>query len=117
MNNNLAKSTDYLGKTVTIKIDRQFGTKHPKHGFVYELNYGFVPDTISPDGEELDAYLLGVGEPVEAFTGRCIAIIHRTNDDDDKLIIVPEGKEFSDDDIRALTHFQEQFFKSEIVRQ
>lgn len=114
--NKITNSAEYLGKAVTIKIDRKLGSKHPKHSFIYELNYGFVPDTVSPDGEELDAYLLGVDEPVETFTGRCTAIIHRTNDDDDKLIVVPEGKEFSDDDIRALTHFQEQFFESEIVR-
>lgn len=116
MSNNFTKSTDYLGKTVTIKVDRQLGSKHPKHDFVYELNYGFVPNTVAPDGEELDAYVLGIDTPVETFTGQCIAVIHRTNDDDDKLIITPEGKEFSDDEIRALTHFQEQFFKSEIVR-
>ncbi|MFH2004257.1 MAG: inorganic diphosphatase, partial [Bacteroidota bacterium] len=87
-----------------------------KHGFVYEVNYGYLQGVLAPDGEELDAYLLGVDTPVETFTGRCVAIIHRTNDDDDKLVIVPEGKEFSDDEIRAMTHFQEQFFKSEIVR-
>ncbi len=116
MSNNFTKSTEYLGKTVTIQIDRKLGSKHPKHDFVYELNYGFVPDTAAPDGEELDAYLLGVDIPVETYTGRCVAVIHRTNDDDDKLIVVPEGKEFSDEDIRAQTHFQEQFFKSEIVR-
>lgn len=113
---NLTTSTEYLGKTVTIQIDRKLRSKHPKHDFVYELNYGFVPNTVAPDGEELDAYLLGVDTPVETYTGRCIAVIHRTNDDDDKLVVVPEGKEFSDDDIRALTHFQEQFFKSIIVR-
>ncbi|MFH1178111.1 MAG: inorganic diphosphatase [bacterium] len=112
----MTKPSDYLGKTVTIKIDRQLGSKHPKHNFIYELNYGFVPDTVAPDGEELDAYLLGVDTQVETFTGRCVAIIHRTNDDDDKLVVVPEGKNFSDDEIRALTHFQEQFFKSVIVR-
>ncbi|NNM83715.1 inorganic pyrophosphatase [Candidatus Parcubacteria bacterium] len=113
---NHTNATDYLGKMITIEIDRVLSSKHPKHGFVYEINYGFVPGTVSPDGEELDAYLLGVDTPIKTFTGRCIAVIHRTNDDDDKLIVVPEGKDFSDDDIRALTHFQEQFFKSEIVR-
>jgi len=113
----MIKPTDYLGKMVMVSIDRALGSKHPKHDFVYELNYGFVPDTVAPDGEELDAYVFGVDTPTETFTGRCIAIIHRTNDDDDKLVVVPEGKEFSDDEIRALTHFQEQFFKSEIVRQ
>ena len=106
----------YLGQTITIKIDRPFGSKHPKHGFIYPLNYGFIPGTVSGDGEELDCYVLGVFEPVEEFTGKCIAIIHRTDDDDDKLVVVPEGKYYSNDAIDALTEFQEQYFKHEIIR-
>lgn len=106
---------DYLNKTVAVKIDRPMGSHHPKHGFIYPINYGFIPDTISGDGEELDAYLLGVFEPVETYTGKVIAIIHRTNDDDDKLIIAPEDKTYTPDQIRALTEFQERFFKSEII--
>ena len=107
---------DYLGKKVKIEIDRQLGTKHPKHGFMYMLNYGFIPGTISGDGEELDVYLLGVFEPVTEYQGEVIAYIHRTNDYDDKLIVVPEGVSYSDDAIRALTEFQERFFESEIIR-
>ena len=110
------QSFDYIGKIVNVKIDRQLNSKHPKHGFVYEVNYGFVPNTISGDGEELDCYVLGVDEPIENFEGRCIAVIHRTNDNDDKLIVVPDGKNYSDDEIRELTFFQEQFFESEIIR-
>lgn len=106
---------EYLNKTVTIKIDRPMSSRHPKHGIFYPINYGFVPNTTSGDGEELDAYLLGVFEPVETYTGKCIAIIHRTNDNDDKLIIVPEDKSYTPDQIRALTEFQERFFKSEII--
>ena len=113
---NNSYSKEYLGQVVSIKIDRALHSKHPTHGFVYEANYGFVPDTKAPDGEELDAYVLGISEAVEEFTGKCIAIIHRTNDDDDKLIIVPDGVEISDEDIRKATNFQEQFFKSEIIR-
>ena len=109
-------ASNYLGKTVTIKMDRPLGSKHPKNGLIYPVNYGYVPDTTAPDGEELDAYLLGVFEPVDEFTGKCIAYIHRTNDDDDKLIIVPEGVEYTDDQINALTEFQERFFKHEILR-
>ena len=106
----------YLGQTITVKIDRPFGSKHPKHGFIYPLNYGFIPGTVSGDGEELDCYVLGVFEPVEEFTGKCIAIIHRTDDDDDKLVVVPEGEYYSNDAIDALTEFQEQYFKHEIIR-
>lgn len=109
-------TSNYLGKTVTIKMDRPLGSKHPKNGLVYPVNYGYVPGTTAPDGEELDAYLLGVFEPVDELTGKCIAYIHRTNDDDDKLIIVPEGVEYTDDQINALTEFQERFFKHEILR-
>jgi len=106
----------YLNKIVTAKIDRQMGSKHPKHGFIYPVNYGYIPNTISGDGEELDCYILGVHQPVETFTGKCIAIIHRTNDNDDKLIVVPEDKNFTDGEIRVLTDFQEKFFESIIIR-
>ena len=109
-------STDYIGKIVDVHIDRPLGSKHPKHGFIYPVNYGYIPNTISGDGEELDCYLLGVFEPIESFSGKCIAVIHRINDNDDKLIIVPEGINYSDDAIRALTEFQERFFESEIKR-
>lgn len=109
-------ANDYLGKSVSIVIDRKLGTKHPKHGFIYMVNYGYVPNTISGDGEELDAYLLGVFEPVDEFIGKVIAVIHRTNDDDDELVVVPDDREYSDDAIRALTEFQEQYFESVIIR-
>ena len=109
-------TSEYIGKMIDIKIDRPFGSKHPKHGFLYPINYGFVPGTVSGDGEELDCYLLGVFEPVNEYKGRCIAIIHRTNDNDDKLIIVPDGKEYSNDAIEALVEFQERFFKHIIIR-
>ena len=105
----------YLGKTITIRIDRPMGSLHPEHGFVYPVNYGYLPGVISPDGEELDAYLLGVFEPLEEYTGECIAVIHRRDDDDDKLVIVPEGSRYTMDQIRALTEFQERFFTSEIL--
>ena len=109
-------SKDFLNKTLTVKIDRPIGSKHPKYNFIYPVNYGYVPNTISGDGEELDCYILGISNPLKEFTGKCIAIIHRINDNDDKLIIVPEDKELSDEEIRSLTEFQERFFESIIVR-
>ena len=110
------QSEEFLGKKIRIEIDRPFGTSHPKHGCIYPVNYGYVPNTVSGDGEELDAYLLGVFKPVKEYEGECIAIIHRTDDNDDKLVIVPSGKEYSNDAIDALTEFQEQYFKHIIIR-
>ena len=110
------ESYKYLGKIVNVEIDRPLNSKHPKHEFTYEVNYGYVPGTMSGDGEELDCYVLGVDEPLKIFKGECIAVIHRLNDDDDKLVVVPIGTNISDDEIRKLTHFQEQYFESEIIR-
>ena len=107
---------NYLGKNLNVMIDRTFGSKHPNHGFIYPVNYGYIPNTVSGDGEELDCYVLGVFEPVESFKGKCIAIIHRTNDNDDKLIVVPDGKNYSDEAIEALVEFQEQYFEHILIR-
>ena len=114
----MTDSKDFLNKIVDVVMDRPLGSRHsekyPNH--IYPVNYGYVPNTISGDGEELDCYILGVFEPLETFKGKCIAIIHRTNDNDDKLIVVPKGKNYSNEEIRALTEFQERFFESEIIR-
>lgn len=112
----MSKSNEYIGKLLEVEMDRPMGSRHPKHGFIYPVNYGYVPNTVRGDGEELDCYVLGVFEPLEKFKGKCIAVIHRTNDNDDKLVIVPEEKDYSDDAIEALTEFQERFFESIIIR-
>jgi len=109
-------STRYLGKVVDIIIDRPVGSKHPKYDNIYPINYGYVKGILAPDGEELDAYILGVFEPIKKFRGECIAVIHRLNDADDKLIITSEGKKYSNKQIKALTEFQEKYFKSKIIR-
>jgi len=107
----------YLNKTVKVKIDRPFGSFHPKYKLQYGVNYGYVPGTKSADGEEVDAYVLGVAEPLKEFKGRCIAVIHRLNDNDDKLVIIPSDmNNISDKEIKAKTDFQEKFFKSVILR-
>jgi len=113
----MSLATDYIGQKVYIKIDRPMHSKHPKHGFVYPVNYGFVPNTVSGDNEELDAYVLGVDEPLETFSGVCVAVIHRTDDDDDKLIVVKEGTDISDEEIEKQTAFQEQWFKHILLRE
>lgn len=113
---NITSSIQYLNSIVTVKIDRPLGSKHPTCNSIYPINYGYIPNTISGDYKELDAYILGVYEPLETFTGKCIAIVHRINDNDDKLIVVPQNKNFTNAEIRVLIEFQEQYFKSEILR-
>jgi inorganic pyrophosphatase len=108
--------TNIIGRIVTIQCDRPLGGRHPEHGFIYPVNYGYVPGILSPDGQELDAYVLGVFEAISEFEGRCIAVVHRLDDEDDKLILAPEGVAYTDEQILALTEFQERFFRSVILR-
>lgn len=105
----------YLGKIVSIKIDRPIGSEHPKHpGLIYPINYGYIPNVLGGDGEELDVYLLGVDVPVEEYTARVIGIVHRHNDVEDKLVAAPDGSAFNKDEISRAVHFQEQYYQSEI---
>ena len=106
---------DMIGKTVKVVVDRPLGTYHPKHNnLYYSVNYGYIPGIIAPDGEEQDAYILGVDMPVSEFTGKVIAVIHRIDDVEDKWIVAPENVTFTKDEIIKLTDFQEKYFKSEI---
>lgn len=109
-------SLSFLGQKVKVVIDRPLGSKHPTHGFTYKVNYGYIPDTKSPDGEEVDAYVLGLDKPADETSGICIAIIHRTDDEDDKLVVTPNGEDFSDEEIEKLVGFQEKWFKHIILR-
>jgi inorganic pyrophosphatase len=43
-----------------------------------------LPGVPAPDGKDLDVYILNIAEPLQQFTGECIAVIHRLNDNDDK---------------------------------
>lgn len=101
-----------LGKTVTVVMDRPMGTCHPKHKDIYyPVNYGYIPGLIGGDGEEQDAYVLGVNKPLQEFTGVVIAIIHRFDDVEEKWVVAPEGCSLTKEEIEEQVKFQEQYFK------
>jgi len=106
----------FLGKEVEIVIDRPIGSKHPKYDFIYEVNYGYLPNIKAPDGEDLDVYYLGTDESIEKASGIVKAIIHRLDDDDDKLVIMPKDINLVDEEIEKAVAFQEKWFKHEILR-
>lgn len=111
------KTKQYIGKKVKVVIDRPLGSSHPSFPTsIYPINYGYLPNTISGDGEELDAYVIGVSHPVKEFEGIVIAVVHRTNDAEDKLVIAPEGKMYTDQQILDFIEFQEKYFQSVLIR-
>lgn len=112
----LTDARDFLGKEVEVIMDRPLGTKHPKWDWKYPINYGYVPNTKSPDGVELDVFFLGVKKPLKKSKGICIAVIHRLDDDEDKLVVVPKGVDLTNEEIEKQIKFQEKWFKHEILR-
>ncbi len=105
-----------LGQTVTVRIDRPLGSRHPRHpAIVYPVHYGYVPGVPGGDGAPLDAYVLGVPTPVAEVTGVVIAVVLRADDVEDKLVVAPPGYQASAEVIAATLAFQEQFFASQVV--
>ena len=116
MKKDITKINSVIGRTVTVTIDRPLGSCHPKHKDIYyPINYGYVEGIMAADGEEQDAYVLGVDEAIDKFTGKIIAIVHRNNDVEEKWVVAPENVTFTKEEIREPFYFQEQYFDSEIV--
>lgn len=113
----LLKCVRYIGETVKVVIDRPINSFHPKwKNLRYLTNYGYVANTISGDGEEIDCYILGENKPLKDYTGKCIALIHRLEDNDDKLIIAPPNKDYTNEQINNLVEYQEKYFKGITIR-
>lgn len=108
--------TSLLGKTVDILIDRPIGHTHVTKGITlhYTINYGYLPGITGGDGEEQDVYVLGVDVPLKDFRGTLIGAIRRADDNEDKLVAVPQGVTFSAEQIREATWFVEKYFDSTV---
>ena len=104
-----------IGDIVTVTVDRPLGSYHPEYkDMYYPINYGYIEGIMAPDGEEQDAYILGVDKPVEKFTGKIIAIVHRKDDVEEKWVVAPDHLTFTGEEIMEKVSFQEQYFHTEI---
>ena len=105
-----------IGDIVKVIVDRPLGSRHPEHGdIVYGVNYGYIEGIIAPDGEEQDAYILGVDVPIKEFTGKVIAVIHRFDDVEEKWVVAPEGTHLSKEEIERKVNFQEKYFNCRVI--
>lgn len=106
----------YLGKRIDAEVDRPIGYLHRKGGkqLLYPVNYGFIPGVLGGDGEELDVYFLGADQPLETFSGKVIAIVHRADDEEDKLVACEDGKAYSALEICRSIYFQEKYYDTTI---
>ncbi|MBR2730749.1 MAG: inorganic diphosphatase [Clostridia bacterium] len=105
-----------LGQKVRVTVDRPLGSCHPQHeNLYYPINYGYIEETLAPDGEAQDAYILGVDQPLAEFEGIVIAVIHRTDDIEEKWVVAPEETSFTKEEIENAVRFQEQYFDSFVI--
>ena len=103
-----------LGEKVKVFIDRPIGFNH--ENIIYPINYGYIENITALDGKFQDAYVIDELTPItESMTGYVIAIIERTNDIEDKIVVSISGTTISDKEIEEKTYFQEQFFEHKII--
>ena len=106
------KLDDWIGRTIDIVVDRPLGSIHPNHpDIVYTVNYGYLPGTMAPDGHPIDVYVLGVDHPLKQCSAKVIAVVHRRDDVEDKIVVAMSG-EWDRASIEKATAFQEQWFDS-----
>lgn len=113
-----AKKESLIGQEVYVVIDRPIGTPHPVYEDIsYEVNYGFAPNFTSNDGTFQDVYVLGVDDkPIAEFKGELIAIVHHTDNNEDKWIVAPKGYVAANDEIMQKISFAEQYYNSTLIR-
>lgn len=109
--------SSFLGKEYEITVDRPAGSVHPKHpDLVYPINYGFIDGIFAEDGEEVDVYVIDSKKPLKKLRAKVIAIIHRHDDDENKLIAIKSDKKFLDEEILSAVNFQEKYYNHSLIR-
>ena len=107
--------SEWLGKTVTVTVDRPYGSFHPHYPDTeYPCNYGYVEEVLAGDGEFQDAYVIGVHEPCESFTGIVIGIVYRRNDSEAKWIVSKDPSVNHQEVIDTIGEL-EQYFDTRII--
>ena len=104
-----------IGKEIDVIVDRPIGTTHPKYkDTLYSVNYGYIDGFYGGDNEFQDVYILGENTPLMRYCGKVIAIVHRLDDNEDKLVVYNYGY-LSIKEIEEAINFQEKYFKHEII--
>ena len=82
-----------------IVIDRPRGSRHPRHPeIIYPLDYGYLADTTSPDGDGIDVWL-GSGED-RTLRAALLSVDLEKRDSEIKLLLG-----LSDQEIKAIHAF------------
>ena len=90
----------------TVEIVRPIGSLHPDYpSIVYSLNYGYVEGVTTDTGEHQGAFVVGLDTPAERFTGKKIAVIHRSDPNEEKWVIAPDNMPYNKQQIEEMVYF------------
>ncbi len=111
VNDEFWNALDKLVDQSEIIIDRPKGTAHPKYpDFIYEVDYGYLKNTSSMDGDGIDVWV-GTGEKkIDAIV--CIVDLMK-RDSEIKILI---GCTEEEKDIVYRTHNETEFMKGILIR-
>lgn len=106
-----------LGKTVTVIVERHYGDYHPTlQDTRLPYNAGYVKQDITEeDALFQDAYIIGVEENIDVFTGYVCGIIYHKDEENSKWIVAPIGMNVDYDDVIQLLGLEEQFYDSRFI--
>lgn len=106
-----------LGKTVTVIIDKHYGDFHPMiEDTQYPYNAGYIKEDITQeDASFQDAYVIGVNENIDEFTGFVCGIIYHKDEENSKWIVAPIGMNVNHDEVIQLLGLEEQFHDSRFI--
>jgi inorganic pyrophosphatase len=77
---------DRLVAASQIEIDRQKGTSHPRYpSFVYPLDYGYLQDTQSGDGNDIDVWIGSL--PIQTVTAVICSVDLEKRDTEIKILL------------------------------
>ena len=105
------ESIDKLVESSEIIIDRPRGTAHPKYpNFIYRVDYGYLRNTSSMDGDGIDVWVGSSKKDVDAVM--CIVDLLK-RDSEIKILIGCTEEEKS---IIYQTHNETEYMKGILIR-
>lgn len=106
----------YLGKNVTVIVDRPYGSLDLRSDGEMTCNCGYVQQPVTmEDNDDIEARIVGIYEPRESFTGTVIGIIYHKEDSHMHLIVAPPAWTINRNEIITQIGMVEQYYHTRMI--
>ncbi|MGM9940698.1 MAG: GNAT family N-acetyltransferase [Bulleidia sp.] len=105
-----------LGKTVQIIVDQPYGSLDLRTEGIRTCNVGYMKEEdVMEDREIIPAYVTGVHQPLETFTGVVIGLIYHKEDHLIRVIAAPHGMIIDRKQVISEIGMMEQYYESRMI--